>query len=115
MTTWVVAIEYAGPDLELQCPAPRRPLLEHAFDIDTGELAHGGPPLRVGFVHPARGWPAPTQLARCLACTHAVTAGVAGVVSEIVGRTVTEMNRWATRFADLVDNEVWLWSAPLEP
>ena len=115
MAIWVVAVEYAGPDIEPHRPAPRRPLLEHAYDVETGLLAHGGPPVRVGFDHPPRGWPAAPQRVRCLACTRAVATVITGVVMEIVERTVAELTRWATRFIDRVDDDVLLWDSPREP
>ena len=116
MTVWVAAVEYTGADLEPLHPAPRRPVLEHAYDLETGRLAHSGDgQLRVGFTRPTRGWPAPAQLTRCAACTIAVARSVTSAVTTIVGRTVADLTRWAMRFAELVDDDMWLWAPPAEP
>lgn len=131
MAVWVVAIEYAGADLQPSHPAARRPVLEHAYDLDTGRFAHDhhdstggrgsnfaygeGSELRVGFEHPARGWPAPTCFTRCVACGLAVTAFVTGLVADIVGQVATELTRWAIRFTDLVEDDLWLWETPPDP
>ena len=52
MAVWVVAVEYAGPALELLQPAPRRPILEHAYDLDTGQLAMAATSYGWGFHAP---------------------------------------------------------------
>lgn len=126
VTVWVVAVEYAGADLRPLHPATRRPVLEHAYDLATGRFAHDhdvhavghgsddAVSLRVGFEHPARGWPAPARLTRCVACTLAVTSFVTGLIADIVGQVATDLTRWAIRFTDLVEDGLWLWETPPE-
>ena len=66
----------------------------------------------MGFPRPTRGWPVPAKLTRCAACTVAVTALITGLIADIVGRTATDLTRWAMRLTDQLEDCVWLWAPP---
>lgn len=93
----VVAIEYVGEDVPAVIGSPRRPLLEHAYDLSTGTMpAHLGHSPRVGFPDPRRGWPTTPRVTRCAGCTLAVTDLVRDLVADLF--TATRM-RFAAWFA----------------
>ena len=121
MAIWVVAVEYARPDIEPDQPAARPPVLAHAYDLQSGLLAHGDDQLRVGFERPTRGWPMPALLTRCAACSTAVLALVTGAIADAVSQVAAELTRWTVRCTDLRDVNWWrssppdLWSPPPNP
>lgn len=112
MAIWVVAVEYDGPDVDREHPAARRPVLEHAYDLATGCLAHDDGHLRVGFPEPTRGWPAPAHLSRCATCAITVADLVTGIIADIVGQVATEFTRWAIDFTRLREDDIWLTEPP---
>ena len=70
---FIVAIEYRGADLDRGGGQRRVGVLEHAYDLETAELAaHHDRPPRVGFPRPSRGWGSARLCPRCAECQAAV-------------------------------------------
>lgn len=92
MPIYVVAVEYQGADLPPHRGARRRPLWEHAYDLTTGQLAHGGNATRIGFPEPTRGWPRPPRSPRCPTCT----LNIADVISAVVTHAINQLNPIST-------------------
>ena len=79
--TFIVAIEYRGPDLDRHGRASRIGVLEHAYELETAALAaHPDRPPRIGFPEPSRGWGSPALCPRCAECQAAVDELVAAYV-----------------------------------
>ena len=82
MPVFVDAIEYAGADVPLTVGGKRRTIRHHAFDTETGQLAHGPAWVRVGFLTPSPSWTALAPKAlRCPACAASVTRLIAELIS----------------------------------
>jgi hypothetical protein len=95
MHAFVVAVEYEGDTVTVCGGAPRRPLCEHAYDLETAQLA-GHPPgqcPRVAFPTRQRGWNTGCQIARCPACDIAVNAILRAIVSRALSRINTRSER----------------------
>ena len=91
MAVFVDAIEYAGDDVPPVVGAARVPIRHHAFDTDTGRLAHGPARVRVGFPAPSRSWAAvPRRARRCTACSASVTQVVAERIHRQLSALVDE-------------------------
>jgi hypothetical protein len=92
---FIVVIEYRGADLD-RGSGTRTGLLEHAYDLETASLAahRRGPPPRVGFPEPTRGWGSASLCPRCAECQAAVDEVVAGYVRTALRRQRSmRMNR----------------------
>ncbi|MCW2528111.1 MAG: hypothetical protein JWM76_2971 [Pseudonocardiales bacterium] len=87
----VVAVEYRGADLSASAGGggQRVAICEHAYDLSTATLAGhpGGKQPRIAFPARQRGWNAASELARCPACSAAVTA----IVHELIRTTLAEV------------------------
>ncbi len=82
MSSFVVALEYAGVDVDIDQGGARVPLVEHAYNLDTAALAdHGGHVLRFAFPTPMRGWPSTARYPRCVPCTDAVDTIIAAFIA----------------------------------
>ena len=70
MQVFVVAMEYRGETLIAGAGAPRIPVREHAYELETATLAgHPAQEMpRLGFPARQRGWNSHPQAARCPDC-----------------------------------------------
>lgn len=108
MTHFVVAIEYLGEDLVLGAGGARVPVQEHAFDLDTGLLAHDSAAVRVGFPEPTRSWTEAGSAPSCRTCD--------ACVLDVLGERIRRQLRTARRRAGAPSTRwVWLYPPDLAP
>ena len=89
MRAFIVVMEYTGETLGAGEGAPRVPVREHAYDLQTAALAghRAGPLPRVGFPTCQRGWNSQPTITRCLDCDTIVQ----GIVCDLVAAAVAEI------------------------
>ncbi len=90
MQAFVVAVEYRGETLTAGTSAPRVPVCEHAYELETATLAgHAAQEIpRLGFPARQRGWNSRSQTARCLDCDAVVQRIVREVICIAMAATV---------------------------
>jgi hypothetical protein len=92
MRAFIVAMEYRGETFRTGKGAPRAPVCEHAYDLETATLAghRAGVLPRVGFPACQRCWNSQPEVGRCRDCDIVVQCVVrdliAAVVSAVAGR-----------------------------
>lgn len=86
MQVFVVAMEYRGDTLESEVAAPRVPVREHAYGLETATLAgHPDQELpRLGFPGRQRGWNSHPETTRCPDCDCAMQRIVRAVISAAI-------------------------------
>ena len=84
MTTFIVAVEHLGTDLDSHRGTPRCGIQGRAYDPATEALVDhrkpGNLPPRIGFPEPQRSRNSPARLSRYPSCATEVTALVAAIV-----------------------------------
>jgi hypothetical protein len=92
MHAFVVAVEYAGDTITVPGGTPRLPMCEHAYDLQTEQLAGHTPQTRprIAFPSPQRGWNSDPQTTRCPACDIAVDTIVRAIVSSVLTAVIRQ-------------------------
>ena len=88
MRAFIVVMEYRGETLSPGEGAPRVPVCEHAYDLQTATLAghHASPLPRVGFLACSRGWNSQPVAARCPDCDTIMQCLVRDLIAAVVAK-----------------------------